>query len=212
MTAPGYAAVVLAGGAGRRLGGMIKPAREVGGRSMLERVLAAVPDARPRVVVGPSRLRDGLPLDVILTSEQPPGGGPVAGAAAGLALLPPGTGFVALLAADLPFLTRAAVVDLCRVAAAPTLDGALFVDAAGHRQLLCAVWRRTALASRIGSLRVARGRLDAVPLRDVVKGLRIGQIPAYRRAGEHDGPPPWFDCDTEADLISAERWADEHRE
>jgi hypothetical protein len=101
------------------------------------------------------------------------------------------------------------VSDLRRVAAAPTLDGALFIDSAGHRQLLCAVWRTSSLTSRMGALRVEHGRLDGVPLRDLVGGLRIGQIPAYRRAGADSGPPPWFDCDTEADLVSAERWVDE---
>jgi molybdopterin-guanine dinucleotide biosynthesis protein A len=207
---PGYAAMVLAGGAGRRLGGVTKPALRVGGRTLLERVLAAVPDARPRVVVGPAQLASGLPVDVAVTSEEPPGGGPAAAAAAGLAMLQPGVGFVALLAADLPFLTRSAVSDLRRVAAAPTLDGALFVDAEGRRQLLCGVWRVSSLTMRIASLRMERGRLDGVALRDLVTGLRIGQIPAYRRAGGDDGPPPWFDCDTDADLTSAERWVDEH--
>ncbi len=206
---PGYAAMVLAGGAGRRLGGVTKASLELGGRSLLERVLAAVPDARPRIVVGPKQLATGLPVDVAVTSEDPPGGGPVAAAAAGLALLPPGIGFVALLAADLPFLTRSAVADLRRVAAAPTLDGALFVDSAGRPQLLCAVWRLASLTSRLNSLRAERGRLDGTALRDLVGGLRIGQIPDYRRAGADTGPPPWFDCDTETDLTDAERWVDE---
>jgi molybdenum cofactor guanylyltransferase len=205
---PGYAAMVWAGGAGRRLGGVTKASLELGGRSLLERVLAAVPDARPRIVVGPKQLATGLPVDVAVTSEDPPGGGPVAAAAAGLALLPPGIGFVALLAADLPFLTRSAIADLRRVAAAPTLDGALFVDSAGRRQLLCAVWRLASLTARLNSLRAERGRLDGTALRDLVGGLRIGQIPDYRR-GADSGPPPWFDCDTEADLTDAERWVDE---
>lgn len=210
MMMPPYAAVVLAGGDGRRLGGAAKPALTVGGRPMLERVLAAVPDARPRLVVGPAQLAAGLPADVAVTREDPPGGGPVAAAAAGLAILPPGVGFVALLAADLPFLTREAVSDLRRVAAAPTLDGALFIDSEGHRQLLCAVWRVASLTSRLNAVRVERGRLDGVALRDLTRTLRIGQIPDYRRPGANNGPPPWFDCDTEADLTSAERWVDEH--
>ncbi|MGW5673394.1 NTP transferase domain-containing protein, partial [Micromonospora sp. NPDC003776] len=47
-----YAAVVLSGGAARRMGGVDKPARPVGGRPMLHRVLAAVADADQRLVVG----------------------------------------------------------------------------------------------------------------------------------------------------------------
>jgi molybdopterin-guanine dinucleotide biosynthesis protein A len=115
-----------------------------------------VPDARPRLVVGPTKVAPGLPVDVAVMSEDPPGGGPVAAAAAGLALLPPGIGFVALLAADLPFVTRAAISDLRRAAAAPTLDGALFIDSDGQRQLLCAVWRVASLTSRLGALGVKR--------------------------------------------------------
>lgn len=78
------AAVVLTGGAGRRMGGVDKPALSVGGRSMRERVLAAVADAEPRIVVGTI---DGLPPGVHGIRERPSGGGPVAATAAGLALL-----------------------------------------------------------------------------------------------------------------------------
>ncbi|MDO3705610.1 NTP transferase domain-containing protein [Micromonospora sp. C28SCA-DRY-2] len=106
-----YAAVVLAGGAARRMGGVDKPARPVGGRPMRDRVLAAVADARPRILVGPAGL---VPEGVRVTREQPPGGGPVAATAAGLALLEPGTPVVALLAGDLPLLTREAIAHLLR--------------------------------------------------------------------------------------------------
>ncbi|MBQ1043751.1 NTP transferase domain-containing protein [Micromonospora sp. C72] len=115
----GYAAVVLAGGAARRMGGVDKPARPVGGRSMLHRVLAAVADADQRIVVGPS---GPLPDGVRTTHEDPPGGGPVAATAAGLALLDPGTTTVALLAADLPLLTAAAVTELRRALDAPATE------------------------------------------------------------------------------------------
>ncbi|MBY8873628.1 NTP transferase domain-containing protein [Micromonospora sp. PLK6-60] len=112
-----YAAVVLAGGAARRMGGVDKPARPVGGRPMRDRVLDAVADATPRILVGPP---GPVPPDVWVTREEPPGGGPVAAVAAGLALLPPTTATVALLAADLPLLTRDAVGELRRrLAAAP---------------------------------------------------------------------------------------------
>ncbi|MDQ4138070.1 MAG: NTP transferase domain-containing protein, partial [Actinomycetota bacterium] len=48
-TGPGreaFDAVILAGGRAVRLGGIDKTALEVGGRSLLESALAAVPDAR----------------------------------------------------------------------------------------------------------------------------------------------------------------------
>src|SRR3954470_5976096 len=103
----GYAAIVLAGGGGRRLGGTAKPERPVGGVPMLTRVLGAVAEASPVVVVGPPRLAALLPASARLTMEEPPGGGPLAALAAGLTLLDPAPQLVALLAADLPFLADA---------------------------------------------------------------------------------------------------------
>ena len=73
MTLVPFDAVVLAGGSARRLGGVDKPALQVGGASLLERVLAAVPSAGRVVVVGPPR---ALPPEVVQVREQPPGGGP----------------------------------------------------------------------------------------------------------------------------------------
>ncbi|WP_165840672.1 NTP transferase domain-containing protein, partial [Streptomyces scopuliridis] len=53
MTA--YDAIVLAGGAAKRLGGADKPGVRVGGRSLLDRVLAACEGAARTVVVGGRR-------------------------------------------------------------------------------------------------------------------------------------------------------------
>src|SRR5215204_2378308 len=98
---PPYTALVLAGGRAARLGGQAKPQLEVGGRTMLAAVLAAVADASRRVVVGPPQ---PVPDDgVLVVREEPPGGGPVAAMRAGLARVD--TDVVAVLAGDLPFLT-----------------------------------------------------------------------------------------------------------
>ncbi|MEU0572553.1 NTP transferase domain-containing protein, partial [Nonomuraea sp. NPDC005983] len=75
-----YDAVVLAGGEARRLGGADKPGLTVGGRTIAERVVSAVPDAARVVVVGPERALPG----VVFTREDPPGGGPVPALRAGL--------------------------------------------------------------------------------------------------------------------------------
>ncbi len=53
MTA--YDVIVLAGGAAKRLGGADKPAVRVGGRALLDRVLAASSGAGTTVVVGGRR-------------------------------------------------------------------------------------------------------------------------------------------------------------
>ncbi|MFI1091674.1 molybdenum cofactor guanylyltransferase [Streptomyces sp. NPDC020917] len=79
-----YDALVLAGGAARRLGGTDKPALAVGGLMLLDRVLAACADARTTVVVGPRR---PTARPVRWTREEPAGGGPLPALAAGLAAL-----------------------------------------------------------------------------------------------------------------------------
>ncbi|MGW3786197.1 molybdenum cofactor guanylyltransferase [Micromonospora chokoriensis] len=197
-----YAAVVLAGGAARRMGGVDKPALPVGGRPMRDRVLAAVADATPRVLVGPV---DAVPNGVRVAREDPPGGGPVAAAAAGLAVLDPDTTLVALLAADLPLLTRSAIGELLDqlTRVEPQPDGACFVDGDGRRQSLCGVWRVPALRAGLDRLAAERGgSLSGAPVRALLAGLVTREVP-----WSGDGPPPWFDCDTDEDVRRAEEWA-----
>ncbi|NEC24973.1 NTP transferase domain-containing protein, partial [Streptomyces parvus] len=50
-----YDVIVLAGGAAKRLGGADKPGVRVGGRALLDRVLAACDGATRTVVVGDRR-------------------------------------------------------------------------------------------------------------------------------------------------------------
>ncbi|MPZ28072.1 MAG: NTP transferase domain-containing protein [Micromonosporaceae bacterium] len=190
-----YAAVVLAGGAGRRLGGVAKPVLPVAGQPMLHRVLAAVAGADPRVVVGPDQLP--VPPDVAHTQEQPPGGGPVPAIAAGLALVPDGVPDLAVLAADLPLLTGAAIRRLLDAAAGPGRDGAVFVDSAGRPQWLCGVWRTGPLRARLAAL---GPELAGLSMRRL---LGDGDLSVARLTDPGPGPPPWWDCDTDADLQRA---------
>jgi molybdopterin-guanine dinucleotide biosynthesis protein A len=155
-----FAAVLLAGGRGRRMGGVHKPALVVAGRTLLDRSIAAVQPADPVVVVGPETPTDQR---VLWTRENPPGGGPVAGLAAGLALI--GDGLVAVLAADLVGVTADTVA---RLRAAVSADGAVLDD--GHRQWLIGVWRAEALRRVLpenpadASLRSVLGALDYAPV------------------------------------------------
>ncbi|MDI3420977.1 DUF6457 domain-containing protein [Streptomyces luteolus] len=99
-----YDAVVLAGGAARRLGGADKPGVRVGGRSLLDRVLAACADADTTVVVAERR---PTARPVLWAREEPPGGGPLAALGAGLSRTTADT--VLVLSADLPFLGEGTV-------------------------------------------------------------------------------------------------------
>jgi molybdopterin-guanine dinucleotide biosynthesis protein A len=185
-----FGAVVLAGGAGRRLGGRDKPAVAVGGVPMLARVLEAVRDASPRIIVGPDRV--GLPAGVRCVLEQPSGMGPVAALAAAAPLVTAER--LALLAADLPGLTADAVRLLDGKLAGSRVDGAVFVDDGGRRQLLCGVWYTRALHDRLAAIGEPAGR----SLRDLVAPLRVAEVTWIG-----DGLPPWFDCDTDEDLRRA---------
>ncbi|GAA1186313.1 molybdopterin-guanine dinucleotide biosynthesis protein A [Kitasatospora gansuensis] len=180
MTA--YDALVLAGGAARRLGGVDKPGLTVGGHTLLDRVLAACPDARTVVVVGPERPteRGGLRW----TREDPPGGGPVAAVAAGLGQITADR--VLLLAADLPFLDTRTVERLLDALAEH--DGALLVDAGGRDQPLAGAYRTTALRSALAGL----GDPVGLPLRRLLAPLRLARL------ADPDGVS--YDCDTWEDL------------
>jgi molybdopterin-guanine dinucleotide biosynthesis protein A len=188
---PPYDAILLTGGAARRMSGLAKPGLDVGGRSLAARVADSVAGAGQLVVVGPPH---GVPADVV-TREEPPGSGPVAAIAAGARLVR--AGYVAVLAADLPFLDAGTVATLR--GAAVGHDVALLVDDAGRDQMLCALWRTASLAAA----------LDAVPVHvgAPVRALLAGVPDVVRRTVTvPDGPPPWFDCDTPAELDRARRW------
>ena len=181
-----YDAVVLAGGAARRLGGADKPALLVGDVSLLDRVLAAVDDAARTVCVGPER-PTARPVQWV--REEPPGGGPVAALTAAMPHV--SAPLVAVLAADLPFL-HPATLRLLREAV--TEEGALLVDADGRDQLLVGVWRTEALRA---------------VLPEEAHGARLGQVLGRLSAARVSVPEPpgtlpaWFDCDTEDDLTTA---------
>lgn len=198
-TGPGrYDVVVLTGGRAARLGGVAKPGLLVGGVPIAARVLAAVPDAARRIVVGEPVA--GVAVDVV-TREEPAGGGPVAGLAAGLAEVT--APVVAVLGGDLPFVTAGVVRDL-RSALGPGVSAAMLVDGSGRDQYLCAVWSVPALRAALAAVRAERvDGLAGMPLRVVVAAA--GGSVVRRRAGQH--PPAWFDCDTEQDLAIARNWA-----
>jgi molybdopterin-guanine dinucleotide biosynthesis protein A len=183
-----YDAIVLAGGEGRRLGGVSKPAIEIGGRRLIDIALDAVTDAAHTIVVG-----ERLPTvrAVEWTCEQPAGGGPVAAIAAALPLVTAET--VIVLAADLPFVTLTAVDQLVRGKA--NAAAAIAVDETGRDQPLLACYDTARL----------RGAMPAesqnAPMRAVLAELAAGEIVRLSLGGT---PPVTWDCDTAADLSRAQ--------
>lgn len=179
-----YDVVVLAGGAGSRLGGVDKPGLDLGGRTSLDRVLDAVAGAGRVVVVGPERPTTRA---VEWAREDPPGSGPLAGLRAGLPLV--AADVVVLLAADLPLLDVATVDRL--VAAAPAGGAALLVDGEGHEQYLLGAYDRAALVAAVGEVDPRRG------IKHVVARLTVVPVPDESGAA--------VDVDTWADVEAVRR-------
>ena len=221
--------VVLAGGSARRLGGVDKCALLVGGAPVLARVVTACTGAGVApddvVVVGPPRPGLELPVGVRTVREDPLGGGPVAGLAAGLRLVlgrgepaghawavdavsrrhpgddGPAVDALVVLAGDLPLLRPEHVAALRRrLGRPPAADVVVAVDAEGRVQPLVAVWRVAALGEEVGRLppggRSARSLLDR---HAVVHLPLVGH------------PDPLLDVDDEAALAQARTLADEAR-
>ena len=183
--------MVLAGGRAARLGGADKASVELAGTTLLERALAATPDAAEVVVVG-----DEVPTSrpVTWTRENPPGGGPAAGLLAGVDAFTRPPDLVCVLAVDMP---RVTVDTVARLSAAATdldasgqsVDGAVLVDGSGRRQPLAAVYHRSALETAR-----PRDREDeaGLPAHVLVAGMRLAEVPAVGEEAR--------DVDTWADL------------
>ncbi|MGV9352448.1 NTP transferase domain-containing protein [Streptomyces misionensis] len=191
-----YDAVVLAGGAARRLGGADKPGVRVGGRALLDRVLAACAGARTTVVVAAPR---PTVRPVRWAREEPPGAGPVAALAAGLRHT--AAEHAVVLSADLPFLRPATVRRLLAALRETGADGALLTDADGRDQPLVAAYRTAALRRELAALAAAHDGLTGLPLRRLTGALRLTRVP---------DPQASFDCDTWDDIVNARARIREH--
>lgn len=166
--------IVLAGGRSRRLGGVTKALLLYDGQPLLEHAVAAAPDARDTVVVGPPELP--VPERVRLVREDPPFGGPVAGIAAGLAELQQCglPDWILITACDHPR-ARDAVAALFAAAGDLTpdelagCDAVVPTDSTAQRQILFALYRSETLAAALTA--VGGGR--DVSVRRLLAELRV---------------------------------------
>ncbi|MDK8763867.1 NTP transferase domain-containing protein [Corynebacterium sp. MSK218] len=187
-TAP-FAAIIVAGGRGSRMGGADKASIRVGGQRLLDRLHSYLPYGTPSVVVSPHWL--GSPQ----VCESPLYGGPAAGIAAGYRFLAAKNSathgqrdLVAVVAVDAPE---------SPLAIPKLIDGlgehSVAVAATGKQiQPLCAVWRVDALGgalSRLGGVhnRSARSLLraaDSIAIVQVGEEIRDYDTPQELRAYE----------------------------
>lgn len=194
--------LVLAGGLARRMGGGDKPLRQVGGRSILERLIDRVRPQCAGMIVNangdPARFAAfGLP---VVADTVPGFAGPLAGILSGLdwtAANRPGTDWVASLAADCPFLPADLVVRLhgARLAASADLACA---TSGGRTHPVIGLW----------PVRLREDLRRALVEDDERK---IDRWTARYRLAEADWPTepfdPFFNANSPDDIVEAERLA-----
>lgn len=168
--------LVLAGGTGRRLGGVSKPDVVARGARLLDHVLNGVAAIRSLldggriVVVAPAEVK--VPDGVLQALEDPPFGGPVAGIAAGLARLAAEPGGpaprTAVLTCDAPESWRALPPLVRALGAAPGGCAGVCALDGDHMQYLLGVYRTMRLHETVAP--------GGGPLRDVsVRGV-LGRL------------------------------------
>ena len=198
-SAPG---VVLAGGLARRMGGGDKALREIGGRTILARVIARLEPQCESLVINangdPRRFASfGLPVIADVVSEYP---GPLAGILAGLdwaAAKRPDAAWILSAPGDCPFLPRDLVARLSQALMADNAELAIAASQ-GQSHPVIGLW---SVALR-----------DALRQALVVEGLRkVGLWTARYRlatvAWAAQPLDPFFNANTVDDLAQAERLA-----
>jgi molybdopterin-guanine dinucleotide biosynthesis protein A len=157
-------AIVLAGGASRRMG---SPKAELafGGGSLLERVVERVRPAMEDVVLVGAPLAAAR-MNLRAAEDWLRGAGPLAGLAGGLSIVPPG--LHALVACDLPFVegeifARLAALGIGFDAVVPEVDG--------RRHPLCALYDRSCLEKARACLDAGERRME-----DLLARLRVRPV------------------------------------
>ncbi len=185
------AVVVLAGGSSRRFG-TDKLDAPVDRRSVLQATIDQFDGCAQIVVVGPRRPLRG---NVRFVTEHPPGGGPLAAIAAGVAAVD--QPLVWVMAGDQPLIGRA-LPELRRALEADRPVGgpvevALLVDRRLRRRYLAALWRRQALLGRLSATAPHHGE----PARLLYDSVAVAEVV--------DGDDWSADCDTPEQLAEIRR-------
>jgi molybdopterin-guanine dinucleotide biosynthesis protein A len=201
--APATPGVLLAGGQARRMGGGDKPMRQIGGRTLLARVIARLGPQCDRLVLNangdPARFASfGLPVISDGVAGFP---GPLAGILAGLdwtAAHRPDAAWMLSAAADCPFLPRDLVTRLHRARAEQNAQLAVAASD-GQSHPVIGLW----------SVALREELRHALVVEDIRK---IGRWTARYRLVTVTWPAepldPFFNANTVDDIAAAERLAE----
>lgn len=147
--------IIVAGGEGRRMGGVDKASLKLNGIRFIDHLLqdlAGIPTDKVIVVTPREDLKLGG--NVLRCSEEPPLGGPVAGIEAAIKLC--SADYVAVIAVDAPYSARALAPLEEKLLGHPHASAAA-IESEGFLQPLCAVWKRVDLLGALGAVAEAAG-------------------------------------------------------
>jgi molybdopterin-guanine dinucleotide biosynthesis protein A len=199
---PATPGVLLAGGLARRMGGGDKPIREIGGRTILARVIDRLAPQCDGLILNangdPARFKAfGLPVIADDIADFP---GPLAGILAALdwtATNRPHVQWILSAAADCPFLPRDLVARLHRARTAENAQLAVAASA-GQSHPVIGLW----------SVNLRDELRHALVIEDVRK---VGRWTARYRLATVEWPAtpldPFFNANTMDDIAEAERLA-----
>ena len=201
--APATPGVLLAGGLARRMGGGDKPMRQIGGRTILARVIARLAPQCDGLILNangdPARFAAfGLPVIPDTVKDFP---GPLAGILAALdwaAANRPGVEFILSAAADCPFLPRDLVARLHRARIA---EGAQLAVAAsdGQSHPVIGLWS-------VGLREELRHALVVEDIRKIDRWTARYKLATVEWPAEP--LDPFFNANTMDDIEAAERLAE----
>jgi molybdenum cofactor guanylyltransferase len=199
---PGIPAVLLAGGLARRMGGGDKPMRTIGGRTILERVIARLGPQCDGLILNangdPSRfVAFGLPVIADGVADFP---GPLAGILAGLdwaAANRPEVSHILSAAADCPFLPRDLVERLDQARRAENAELAV-ASSGGQTHPVIGLW----------SVALREKLRHALVVEDIRKIDRwTARFPLATVSWPTAPLDPFFNANTAEDIAEAERLA-----
>jgi molybdopterin-guanine dinucleotide biosynthesis protein A len=166
------AAVILAGGRGRRLGGVVKPLLAIEGRAILDRLRDALAPHAHELLLAVADPAQAIGLgDARIVVDAVPGAGPVAGLAAARAATD--ARWLIAVAGDMPHVTAAVIAALLARAADDVDVIAIRLGTPPLPEPLLAVWGRAAGPTIARALAAQRYRTSAL-LTD--GGLRVAWL------------------------------------
>ena len=182
-----WSALILTGGTSNRFGSD-KSEAILQGNTLIDYLISSIPAGVPVVIVGPAR--DEFATTIRVVQEDSPGGGPVAGIAAGLPLIE--TEYVSVLATDMPY--SAALVPLLMLDLSDEVDGAIVVDEEGFQQPFSGIYRTLVLKRALEEIAPVSGQ----SMRKLLNQLHVKQVRLSA-----DERHLLVDIDTPEDLIKA---------